>query len=55
MDRLQAMEMFVRVVETGSFSKAAKEFATTQPPSRNRSRRSKRDSRLASSIATRAA
>jgi DNA-binding transcriptional LysR family regulator len=31
MDRLLAMEMFVRVVETGSFSKAAKEFATTQP------------------------
>ena len=31
MDRLQAMHMFVRVVETGSFSKAAKEFATTQP------------------------
>lgn len=31
MDRLQAIEMFVRVVETGSFSKAAKEFATTQP------------------------
>ena len=31
MDRLQAMEMFVRVVETGSFSKAAREFATTQP------------------------
>jgi DNA-binding transcriptional LysR family regulator len=31
MDRLQAMEMFVRVVETGSFSKAAHEFATTQP------------------------
>ena len=31
MDRLQAMEMFVRVVETGSFSKAAGEFATTQP------------------------
>jgi DNA-binding transcriptional LysR family regulator len=31
MDRLQAMEMFVRVVETGSFSKAAAEFATTQP------------------------
>jgi DNA-binding transcriptional LysR family regulator len=30
-DRLQAMEMFVRVVETGSFSKAAKEFMTTQP------------------------
>jgi DNA-binding transcriptional LysR family regulator len=31
MDRLQAMEMFVRVVETGSFSKAAKDFAVTQP------------------------
>jgi DNA-binding transcriptional LysR family regulator len=31
MDRLQAMEVFVRVVETGSFSKAAHEFATTQP------------------------
>jgi DNA-binding transcriptional LysR family regulator len=31
MDRLQAMEMFVRVVETGSFSKAAAEFSTTQP------------------------
>lgn len=31
MDRLQAMEMFVRVVETGSFSKAAREFSTTQP------------------------
>jgi DNA-binding transcriptional LysR family regulator len=31
MDRLQAMEMFVRVVETGSFSKAAGEFGTTQP------------------------
>ncbi len=31
MDRLQAMHMFVRVVETGSFSKAAREFATTQP------------------------
>jgi len=30
-DRLQAMEIFVRVVETGSFSKAAKEFAMTQP------------------------
>lgn len=26
-----AMQMFVRVVETGSFSKAAAEFATTQP------------------------
>jgi DNA-binding transcriptional LysR family regulator len=31
MDRLLAMQMFVRVVETGSFSKAAAEFATTQP------------------------
>ncbi len=31
MDRLMAMEMFVRVVETGSFSKAAQAFATTQP------------------------
>lgn len=31
MDRLQAMEMYVRVVETGSFSRAAREFATTQP------------------------
>lgn len=31
MDRLQVMHMFVRVVETGSFSKAAGEFATTQP------------------------
>jgi DNA-binding transcriptional LysR family regulator len=31
MDRLLAMEMFVRVVETGSFSKAAGEFSTTQP------------------------
>src|SRR5213595_284382 len=31
MDRLQAMEMFVRVVETGSFSATAREFATTQP------------------------
>lgn len=31
MDRLSAMAMFVRVVETGSFSKAAREFTTTQP------------------------
>jgi DNA-binding transcriptional LysR family regulator len=31
MDRLDAMAMFVRVVETGSFSKAAGEFSTTQP------------------------
>jgi DNA-binding transcriptional LysR family regulator len=31
MDRLQGMEVFVRVVETGSFSLAAREFATTQP------------------------
>ena len=31
MDRLMAMQVYVRVVETGSFSKAAREFATTQP------------------------
>lgn len=31
MDRLMAMQVFVRVVETGSFSRAAAEFATTQP------------------------
>lgn len=31
MDRLQGMEIFVRVVETGSFSQAAREFSTTQP------------------------
>lgn len=31
MDRLDAMQVFVRVVETGSFSKAASEFQTTQP------------------------
>jgi len=31
MDRLHAMHVFVRVVETGSFSKAAKEFSITQP------------------------
>jgi DNA-binding transcriptional LysR family regulator len=31
MDRLQEMEIFVRVAETGSFSKAAQEFSTTQP------------------------
>lgn len=31
MDRLHAMQVFVRVVETGSFSKSAREFATTQP------------------------
>lgn len=31
MDRLQAMQVFVRVVETGSFSRAAAEFSTTQP------------------------
>lgn len=30
MDRLHAMEVFVRVVETGSFSAAAREFAITQ-------------------------
>ncbi|MBS0291054.1 MAG: LysR family transcriptional regulator [Proteobacteria bacterium] len=31
MDRLDAMQMFVRVVETGSFTRVAQEFATTQP------------------------
>ena len=31
MDRLTAMQVFVRVVETGSFSKAASELGTTQP------------------------
>lgn len=31
MDRLQAMEVFVRLVELGSFSKVAAEFKTTQP------------------------
>ncbi len=31
MDRLMAMQVFVRVVETGSFSNAAREFGTTQP------------------------
>ena len=31
MDRLDAMHMFVRVVETSSFTKVAHEFATTQP------------------------
>lgn len=30
MDKLQAMEMFVRVVETGSFSKVARQANTTQ-------------------------
>eukprot|EP01041_Mallomonas_annulata_P018498 gene18498-37449_t len=31
MDRLDTMQMFVRVVETGSFTKVAQEFTTTQP------------------------
>lgn len=31
MDRLDAMHMFVRVVETGSFTKVAQEFATPPP------------------------
>ena len=30
MDRLDAMHMFVRVVETSSFTKVAHEFATTR-------------------------
>jgi len=31
MDRFDAMNLFVRVVESGSFTKVAKEFGTTQP------------------------
>jgi DNA-binding transcriptional LysR family regulator len=31
MDRLGAMEMFVRIVETGSFSAVARQIGTTQP------------------------
>jgi DNA-binding transcriptional LysR family regulator len=31
MDRFEAMEMFVRIVETGSFSSVARELSTTQP------------------------
>ncbi|PWT70784.1 MAG: LysR family transcriptional regulator [Proteobacteria bacterium] len=31
MDRLEAMQMFVRIVETGSFSAVARELGTTQP------------------------
>jgi DNA-binding transcriptional LysR family regulator len=31
MDRLGAMEMFVRIVETGSFSAVARQLGTTQP------------------------
>jgi DNA-binding transcriptional LysR family regulator len=31
MDRLEAMEMFVRIVETGSFSAVARQLGTTQP------------------------
>ena len=31
MDRLTAMNMFIRVVETGSFSAVAKEMNSTQP------------------------
>lgn len=31
MDRLAGLQLFVRVVETGSFSKAAQEFGVTQP------------------------
>jgi len=32
MDRLQTMQTFVRVVETGSFSAVAREQATTRAP-----------------------
>jgi len=31
MDRLTSMKMFVRVVETGSFSAVAREMHSTQP------------------------
>ena len=31
MDRITGMQLFVRVVETGSFSKAAAELGITQP------------------------
>ena len=31
MDRLTGLHLFVRVVETGSFSRAAPEFGVTQP------------------------
>lgn len=31
MDRLAGLQLFVRIVETGSFSKAAREFNVTQP------------------------
>ena len=31
MDRLDCIQSFVRVVETGSFSAVAREFNTTQP------------------------
>ena len=30
-DRLQQLALFVRTVETGSFSRAAREFGLTQP------------------------
>ena len=31
MDRVTGVQLFIRVVETGSFSKAASEFGVTQP------------------------
>jgi DNA-binding transcriptional LysR family regulator len=31
MDRLQGIELFIRVVETGSFSKASADLGITQP------------------------
>ena len=31
MDRLEAMDIFVRIVETGSFSAVARDLGTTQP------------------------
>jgi DNA-binding transcriptional LysR family regulator len=31
MDRIAAVQLFIRVVETGSFSRAAQELGITQP------------------------
>jgi len=49
MDRLLAMQMSVSVAETGSFFKAARDFATTRPPeARLKARLFNRNSRGAS-------
>lgn len=42
MDQFAAIRMFVRVVESGSFSAVAREAGVGNPPSASRSRRSKR-------------